>query len=64
MPLEDLGLYFEYTMKFDTKESRHCLYYILEKTLIVQATQVDTVVKLAIEISKLIKPPGVQGILK
>jgi arginine-tRNA-protein transferase len=64
MPLEDLGLYFEYTMKFDTKEARHFLDYILEKSLIIQATQVDTVVKLAVEISKLIKPPGVQGILK
>ncbi len=64
MPFEDLGLYFEYTMRFDTQEAQHFLDFILEKTQIIQATQVDTVVKLALEISKLIKRPWTTGILK
>jgi arginine-tRNA-protein transferase len=64
MPVEDLGLYFEYTMQFDTKEAHHFLDFILKKTQIVETEDPNLVVQLAIEIGKLIKPTGTPGILK
>lgn len=64
LPIEDLGLYFEYTMQFDTHDAKHFLDFILKKSLIIEATQVGTVVKLALGIAKLIKPPGGPIILK
>lgn len=64
MPIEDLGLYFEYTMQFDTKEAHHFLDFILKKTQIVETEDPSLVVQLAVEIGKLIKPVGVPDILK
>ncbi|MBK9012611.1 MAG: GNAT family N-acetyltransferase [Saprospiraceae bacterium] len=64
MPIEDLGLYFEYTMQFDTEEARHYLDFILKKTQIIETQNPETVVRLAVEISRLIKPPGIQQVLK
>ncbi len=64
MPVEDLGLYFEYTMQFDTKEARHFLDFILKKTQIIETQDMQAIVQLAVEINGLIKPPGLWGILK
>ena len=64
MPIEDLGLYFEYTMQFDTGEARHYLDFILKKTQIIETENPVTLVRMAMEISKLIKPSGFPGILK
>ncbi|MBI1224162.1 MAG: GNAT family N-acetyltransferase [Bacteroidetes bacterium] len=64
MPIEDLGLYFEYTMQFDTQEARHYLDFILKKTQIIETEDPKKILQMAIEIGKLIKPPGIAGILK
>lgn len=64
MPVEDLGLYFEYTMQFDTQEARHFLDFILKKSLLIESEKVENVVRLAWNIGKLIKPPGIPCILK
>lgn len=64
MPLEDLGFYFEYSMQFDNPEARHFLDFILTKTQIIETQHVETIVRLANEIGKLIKPPGTRGVLK
>ena len=64
MPIEDLGLYFEHTMQFDTQEARHYLDFILKKTQIIETENPETVVRMVKEIGKLIKLPGIPGILK
>ena len=64
MPVEDLGLYFEYTMQFDTQEAKHFLDFILKKTLIIETNDLKKLVRPIIEIGRLIKPPGVQEVLK
>lgn len=64
MPIEDLSLYFEYTMQFDTKEAHHYLDFILKKTLVVESAEPNSILNMAVEISRLIKPPTNQGILK
>lgn len=64
LPIEDLGLYFEYTMQFDTNGAKHFLDFILKKTQIVETEDPKVLVEVALEIGKLIKPPGVTTILK
>lgn len=64
MPIEDLGLYFEYTMQFDTQEAHHYLDFILKKTQIIESERIEAIVQMAQAIGRLIKPPGIQGILK
>lgn len=55
MPFEDLGFYFEYSMQFDTHDARHFLDFILKKSKIVETDSLQTVVKIAADISKLLK---------
>ncbi len=64
MPIEDLGLYFEYTMQFDTQNARHFLDFILKKTQIIESENAIQILHMANEIRKLIKPIGIPGILK
>jgi hypothetical protein len=64
LPIEDLGLYFEYTMQFDTNGAKHFLDFILKKTQIVETDDPKVLVEVALEIGKLIKPPGITTILK
>ena len=64
MPFEDLGFYFEYSMQFDTGESRHFLDFILKKTQITETRDVWEIARLASHLSTLIKRPADKGFLK
>lgn len=55
LAVEDLGLYFEFTMQFDTQEAKHFLDFIQEKTVILVSNNPMDIVKMAIEIGKLIQ---------
>ncbi len=56
MPVEDLGFYFEYSMQFDTGDAKHFLDFILKKTVIAETRDIQEIVRLAVDISKLLKP--------
>ena len=64
MPIEDLSLYFEHTMQFDTQEAHHYLDFILKKTQIIETENSTELVRMVEEIGRLIKSPGISGILK
>ncbi len=56
--IEDVGLYFEYTMQYDSVSARHFLDLISKKAKIIETYEVHEVVDLVEAINKLLKKPN------